>query len=102
MPIALAVRIVVMTNWGVIFLEIRSWSQGSLNINFMKSGKDRCAGLVHRVIAKKERRPACAPNSDNEKFFDRKISSFTNLQLTVHLYKNCRVNWNALDMYEDV
>lgn len=41
----------------------------------------------------------CAARRNNEKRLERKTSSPTNLQLTVHLKRNCRVSSKALDKY---
>lgn len=53
-----------------------------------------------QVVKRKEvKRTACSDRRPSEKFLDRKISSPTNLQLTVHLNVNCLVSSNARETY---
>lgn len=61
----------------------------------MKS--DNCIpdGRIHRVSRKNMSRLMCARARANENFGERKVASPTNLQLTVHLKRNCRVNSKA-------
>jgi hypothetical protein len=94
-----AVRIVVMMNRGETLLAIVSWSRGSFQIKDRKSLNGRWAGFVQRVMAKSARRLAWTASKDNANGFDKKVSSSTNLQLTVHWYMNCLVNSKALAKY---
>lgn len=61
----------------------------------MKSDKCLPDGRIHRVLRKNMSRLIFARARANENFRDRKVSSPTNLQLTVHLKRNCRVNSKA-------
>lgn len=65
----------------------------------MKSGSERPVGLIQRVARKSKRIVKCNRSRIIEKLRDRKTSSPTNRQLTVHLYRNCRVNSNERDKY---
>lgn len=58
---------------------------------------DNCIpdGRIHRVSRKNKSRLIFARARANENFRDRKVSSPINLQLTVHLKRNCRVNSKA-------
>jgi len=58
---------------------------------------ERPDGRVQWVMRKLPRRLRFAIASAVAKSRDRKTSSPTNLQLTVHLKRNCRVNSNARD-----
>lgn len=58
---------------------------------------DNCIpdGRIHRVSRKNMSRLIFARARANENFRDRNVSSPINLQLTVHLKRNCRVNSKA-------
>lgn len=64
-----------------------------------KVGSERPEGLIQRVVTKNTRRIRWMDSRVVEKLRDRKTSSPTKRQLTVHLYKNCRVSSNARDRY---
>lgn len=61
----------------------------------MNSEKCIPDGRIHRVSRKKMSRLIFATARANENSRERKVSSPTNLQLTVHLKRNCRVNSKA-------
>jgi len=65
----------------------------------MKSGSGRPVGLIHLVARKNTSSVRCENSRTVEKLRDRKTSSPTNRQLTVHLYRNCLLNSNARDKY---
>ena len=57
------------------------------------------AGFSQCVVMKKPNREMCTANKARENPLDRKTSSLTNLQFTVHLNMNCRVNSKARETY---
>lgn len=61
----------------------------------MKSDKSIPDGRIHRVSRKNMSRLIFASARANENFGERKVPSPTNLQLTVHLKRNCRLNSKA-------
>lgn len=63
----------------------------------VEMNSDKCIpdGRIHRVSTKNMSRLRLARARANENFRERKVSSPTNLQLTVHLKRNCRVNSKA-------
>lgn len=55
-------------------------------------------GAVHRVVANSNMKLRLETASAAANSGERNMLSPTNLQLTVHLNKNCLVNWNARNM----
>src|SRR5439155_16243457 len=101
MPMAIAVKIVVMMNLGVILdAMVRSTSaEGVLMIQEAIWKRLQPDGLSQRVIPNTARSETWEPSRNMENSFDRNKSSPTNRQFTVHLKRNCRINWNARDRY---
>ena len=63
------------------------------------SGIERPEGRIQRVMANSPSRLRFVTPSPIENPLDRNVSSPTNLQLTVHLKRNCLVNSKALETY---
>jgi len=58
---------------------------GDLRKSLTVAGMERRDGAVQRVVAKRMRRPTWIAKRPSENGLERKVSSGTNLQLTVHL-----------------
>ena len=61
----------------------------------IRPGIERPDGRIQRVPRKRDNKARFTVASAIENSRERKVSSPTNLQLTVHLKRNCLVNWNA-------
>lgn len=87
MPIAVAVKMVVIMKSGVILLDMTSWSLGSwAGSTSLRNWRGvRFDGLIQRVYAKNMSRLACTARRLSAKGLDRKVSSEMKRQLTVHL-----------------
>ena len=101
MPIAIEARMDVIMKDGVTLREINCWALGGSGLNAVdiKAGIERPEGRVQRVRAKIASNARCTAMRLIANSLDRNLSSPKNLQLTVHLNKNCRVNSNDRARY---
>jgi len=87
--------VMIQSDWMRASISSVSCQSGSSDKNsFSIAGSERREGAVQRVVAKTSRSVACAASSAYENSEDRNASTGTNRQFTVHLYRNCRFNWN--------
>lgn len=75
------------------------WDESGLKIVDTKAGRASPDGRIHRVAKNNSRRLKLVPAKTSENSRDRNISAPTNLQLTVHLKRNCLVNSKARPIY---
>ena len=86
----------VMMKDGVILRDINCCALGGRGLNAVdiRSGIERPEGRVQRVRTKIASNAACTAFRLIANSLDKNLPSPTNLQLTVHLNKNCRVSSN--------
>lgn len=101
MPIIMELSIDVSTKEGLMLRAIRCWIKGRRGRNavFASAGAESPDGRVQRVRPKIFRSARLPISSATANSRLRNVSSPTNLQLTVHLKKNCRSSWNDLPIY---
>ena len=82
---------------GVIRSDVSCCTLGEtgLMIAEIKACMDGADGRIQRVAKNSKSKQRLDMTSINEKFRERKISSPTNLQFTVHFQRNCLENSNA-------
>ena len=96
MPMAVDVRTDVKMKDGVTLRDISCCAlggRGSIAVD-SRAGIERPDGRVQRVRTKNASSARCTAIKGVANPLDKNISSPTNLQLTVHLNKNCRVSSN--------
>ena len=96
MPMAIEARMDVMMKDGVTLRDINCWALGGRGLNAVdtSAGIERSEGRVQRVKIKVASKARCTAMRLVANSLDKNLSSPTNLQLTVHLNKNCRVSSN--------
>ena len=96
MPMAMDVRVDVRMKDGVTSRDIVCWALGGRGLIAVdiRAGIERPEGLVQRVRTKIASSARCIAIRVIANSLDKNLSSPTNLQLTVHLNKNCRVSSN--------
>lgn len=96
MPIAIEVNIDVIMKDGETLRDIDCWALGGRGLIAVdiKVGIERPEGRVQRVRTKTASNARCTAIRVIANSLDKNLSSPTNLQLTVHLNKNCRVSSN--------
>ena len=96
MPTAIEVRIDVIMKDGETLRDMDCWALGGrgwIAVD-IRAGIERPEGRVQRVWTKIASNAKCTAMRVKANLFDKNTSSPTNLQLTVHLNKNCRVSSN--------
>lgn len=93
---ATEVRMDVKMKVGVTLRDINCWAFDGRGLNAVdvRAGIERPDGRVQRVRAKIASNARCTAIRDIANSLDKNLSSPTNLQLTVHLNRNCRVSSN--------
>ena len=96
MPIAIEFRMDVIMKDGDTLMDINCWAFGGRGLIAVdiKAGIERPDGRVQRVRTKVESNARWTAIRVIANSLDKNLSSPTNLQLTVHLNKNCRVSSN--------
>ena len=79
---------------GETLRDINCWALGGRGLIAVdiRAGMERPEGRVQRVGTKIASNARCTAIRDIANSLERNLSSPTNLQLTVHLNKNCRVS----------
>lgn len=97
MPMDKEPRTVVKIKDGVTRRDICCCASGESGLKIVgrKAGTESPDGRIHRVAKNNSRMLKLVIAKTSENPGDRKISAPTNLQLTVHLKRNCLVNSKA-------
>ena len=96
MPMAIDVKVDVKMKEGVTLRDMSCWALGGRGLIAVdnRAGIERPEGRVQRVRTKNASNARCTAIKVIANSLDKNLSSPTNLQLTVHLNKNCRVSSN--------